>query len=326
MDTREQVKGAIDALYDHVFTAAALVAAGELGLLAALAEPRTLAQLAELGRSPPEMIERLLGVLVALGLARRDGDRFSAQPGLAEALAGRGKDFLRADLTATWLHAHQLVDAATQGSVTPGWHHTDPRLLQAQGTLSEGALGAFTERMFPMLDGLEAQLRKPGARMLDVGAGVAGLCRAFCAQFPSVRVVGLEPAPAPLAEARKNVAASPYADRIELRQQLVQDLPDRDAFDFVWLPQIFLPEEALDPGLAAIYRALKPGGYLLTLALSLTGDELRPALWRLRNTFSGGGVRSDELVAARLSAAGFERVVRVPIPAAYRPVVGRKPA
>jgi 23S rRNA G2445 N2-methylase RlmL len=53
----------------------------------------------------------------------------------------------------------------------------------------------------------------------------------LCRAFPALRVVGLEPAAAPLVQARANVAAAQLADRIALRQQGVEDLHDSEAFD-----------------------------------------------------------------------------------------------
>jgi len=51
--------------------------------------------------------------------------------------------------------------------------------------------------------------------------------------FPRLRVIGLEPQDAPLAEARRNVAAAKLGEHIELRAQRIEDLADREAFDLV---------------------------------------------------------------------------------------------
>ena len=63
----------------------------------------------------------------------------------------------------------------------------------------------------------------------------------MCRLFPTVRAVGLEPAQAPLALARRNVAGAGLEDRIELRGQRVEELADEEAFDVAWLPRASCP-------------------------------------------------------------------------------------
>jgi hypothetical protein len=58
----------------------------------------------------------------------------------------------------------------------------------------------------------------------------------------------LEPAAAPLAQARANVAAAQLADRIELRQQGVEQLQDSKAFDMAYVAQVFIPDGVSGPG------------------------------------------------------------------------------
>jgi predicted O-methyltransferase YrrM len=82
----------------------------------------------------------------------------------------------------------------------------------------------------------------------------------LCRSYPALRVVGLEPAAAPLAQARRNVEAANLADRIELRQQRVEDLGDTEAFDLAYVAQVFLPDAAFEAGLRNVWRALRPGG------------------------------------------------------------------
>src|SRR5439155_20735683 len=128
------------------------------------------------------------------------------------------------------------------------------------------------------------RMERPGAAALDVGTGVGAIAVALCRRFPDLRVVGLEPAQAPMAEARRNVIAAGLQDRIELRGQRVEALTDEAAYDFVFLPIVFLPTEVLRRGLAAVLRALKPGGWAGMGALGVSGDALAPALARLKAT------------------------------------------
>src|SRR5262245_17308566 len=71
------------------------------------------------------------------------------------------------------------------GQREQGWSHTDPELLQAAGEVSQ----AFAERLDQA--GLGEPLRRPGARFLDVGCGVARLGIAMARHFSGLSVVGI---------------------------------------------------------------------------------------------------------------------------------------
>jgi hypothetical protein len=127
--------------------------------------------------------------------------------------------------------------------------------LEAQGRSGKGAIPAMVQAIRQVPE-LAARLGQPWAASWTWGGVVAiELCRAF----PALRVVGLEPAPAPLARARRNVAAAQLADRIELRQQGVQALQDTEAFDLAYVAQVFIPDGVFAAGLARVWRALRPG-------------------------------------------------------------------
>jgi predicted O-methyltransferase YrrM len=174
---------------------------------------------------------------------------------------------------------------------------------------------------------LEARLRQPSASFLDVGVGVGVVAIELCRAFPALRVVGLEPAAAPLARARRNVAAAKLADRIELRQQGVEDLQDSEAFDLAYVAQVFIPDGVFEAGLANVWRALRPGGWLSMPAISAAGDDLEAALSRLRNRLWGGGVRLPEQVAEHAQAVGFTGVQVAPaLGGTLRAIVAQRPA
>ncbi len=175
---------------------------------------------------------------------------------------------------------------------------------------------------------LEARLHQPTARFLDVGVGVGVIAIELCRSYPALRVVGLEPAAAPLAQARRNVVAANLADRIELRQQRVEDLGDTEAFDLAYVAQVFLPDAAFEAGLRNVWRALRPGGWLSMPAISAAGGDLQAALSRLRNTLWGGGARLPEQVAETAQGLGFTAVQIVPagLVGTLRAIVAQRPA
>jgi SAM-dependent methyltransferase len=284
-----------------VWGIAAVAACAELGIVERLGEPTGAEPLAAEAGVSPQVAGRLLDMLVALGLAERRGTHYVATRALAE----RSPAMLAADGTATVLAAADLVRRAAERDLGDGgWRHTDPVVLQAQGTMSAGAV-AFLERfVFPNTPGIPERLAS-GATFLDVGAGVAAVSIELCRRFPRLRVVALEPAEAPLALGRANVAAAGLEKRIELRRLLVQDLDDVEAFDIAWLPVNFLPAPDVPAALERVHRALRPRGLLLSGTLGGGGGDIRAAAGRLRSVLWGGDAMTPDRVVTLLEAAGF---------------------
>jgi predicted O-methyltransferase YrrM len=137
-----------------------------------------------------------------------------------------------------------------EGTVGPeGWRFTDRGVVEAQGDLS----AAMAEKALPklrFLPGLVPALRKPGALLLDVGAGAAGVSLALCRRFPALRAVALEPAPASAAVARAKVAEAGLADRIEVRADRIERLSGGGASTSCSCPRCScrIPSSARRPG------------------------------------------------------------------------------
>ena len=326
---RQSAQQSITSLSASVWAFSTLAAALEAGLLERLTEPRGLSELSQQPGLQPSLIEGMLDLLVALGLLQRNDDLYRSTPDLLPLLQAPSREYLLADLRTTYLQSRQLIDAAKNHTPAAGWHHIDPDLLAAQGQGSTGApaVRQWVNMLFPRLDGLLERLQGPAADFLDVGTGVAAIALEMCRLFPTLRVVGLEPLAAPLAEARRAVARAGLENRIELRQQRIEDLADRGAFDLVWLPQMFLPRQALQHGVRASWAALRSGGWILLLAVSVPGMTLDAALWRLRNVLWGGDPTTPEQVAGLLTAADFTQVQILPTAPGSIPrlIVGQRP-
>src|SRR4051794_4823222 len=304
-----------------VWGVAVVGACAELGIVERLREPAGVEALAADTGVSSALVERLLGVLLALGLVERRGELYAATPELAQ----RSPSLLAADGAATLLQAADLLRRATARELTTdGWRHTDPAVLQAQGTMSAGAVSFLERYVFPSAPGIPERLTS-GATFLDVGAGVAAVSIELCRRFPRLRAVGLEPAEAPLALARRNVEAAGLGERLQLRRQLVQELDDADAFDIAWLPLNFLPHDVIPVALARVHRALRPGGLLLLATLGGGGEDLRSAAARLRSVLWGGEALAPERVAALLEAEGFSEIAVLDrMPSSLVPLTARR--
>jgi SAM-dependent methyltransferase len=323
--TEPSLQQSVTSLGDAVWALSALAAAVESGVVAALANGATVDTIAEQTKVPAAIIDRLIDVLQALGFAREEGGRVVLAADLAAAAAdGAALHALRDDLRRHLGQSHALVADAKAGRLSPGWHFEDADVIDAQGTFALVHTDAlFVRGLFPTLDGLVERLERPGARALDVGAGAAGSAIGFCRAYPALTVVGLEPREPSLAIGRRNVAEAGLSMRIELRPERVEDLRDEAAYDFVWLPQMFLDDSALAAALATCRRSLRAGGWLVSAWVSNDGGrDLGSALARLRNVAWGGRVRGPEAVGGVLAAAGLESVRWLPFGGGVMGLVG----
>ena len=165
--------------------------------------------------------------------------------------------------------------------------------------------------LFPHVPGLLDRLGSDSGAFLDVGAGVAAVSIAMCRQYPAHAGGRPGARAAPLALARRNVAGAGLEDRIELRDQRVEELAEEEAFDVAWLPASFLPADTFATALTAVHRALRPGGLLLTGALDGSGADGEAAVTRLRLALWGGENLAPAEVVAMIEAAGYVDVTAV---------------
>jgi SAM-dependent methyltransferase len=243
----------------------------------------------------PDVAARIDAVVSQLGV-----DVAQLTPEQARRLAMAARSFLL-----------QAADLLADPGRAPGWSYDDPVVLLSTGKLSAHFASIIAE-VAPSLEGLADALKRDGAAFLDVGAGVAALSIALCETWSGLRVVALDPWPPAIALAEQQVAASAFADRVDLRPIRIEDLPAGPAFDAAWLSGPFMAPDAIPAALARLHDALKPGGWLLFARYASPPDPLAEAVTRLRVVRSGGSVAGAEELGALLAAAGFEDVHEVP--------------
>jgi predicted O-methyltransferase YrrM len=303
----------IGQLTASVWAYSVLTGAMEAGVLDLLLQPMSAADLAARCGLDQTLLERMLDVLVALGLVRREGDTFVIADGLVPLLRA---PVAREAYFSVWrsesLQSCSFVQRARDHTLAPGWHFTDPAILHAQGNGGIILPQIIADRVAPVLPGLRDRLSAPTAAFLDVGTGVGRIAIEMCRRFPQLRVVGIDNREAPLAQAERAVAVAGLADRIELRRQAVEEVQDREAFDLAWLPQMFLSGEVFARGLRTVYEALRPGGWLLLASVARDGTDLAATVSRLQDTLYGGDARTAEQVAALAAEAGYANVRILP--------------
>ena len=315
----------LDDIADSTWALAVLAASAECGLLASISAPATAEEASEQAGMSVDLARRMLDVLVALDFAHRPGDEYVAAEAVRPMLTPDGLLQLRADLRTTFLQSRDLVDRAERHTLAPGWVHTDPHVLHAQGDSGRAAAHALAEQGILRLAGLADRLSAPTASFLDVGTGVGVIAIEMCHAYPQLRVVGLEPAQAPRREAIERVADAGLSDRIDIRAQALEALTDVECFDLAYVPQVFLPDEAFPSGIPLVWRALRPGGWVTLPVISAPGNDLGAALARLRNTLWGGGARFADEVAEAITRAGFIDVQVRHVGRTRSAIAGRRP-
>jgi 2-polyprenyl-3-methyl-5-hydroxy-6-metoxy-1,4-benzoquinol methylase len=194
----------------------------------------------------------------------------------------------------------------------PGWTHGESALLQSAGDVSAGFPPLLKTRIAPQLDGLSDRLAAPGAAFLDVGVGVAALSIAMVRQWPSLRVVGIDPWAPSLTIARRNVLSAGLAPRIELREIAGEDLAEFGAYDLAWIPSLFIPQRSIARIMQRAGQALRPGGWLLFPTLNPGDDPLVAATARFRTALWGGSSLSPDAATTLLREAGLIDVRLLP--------------
>ncbi|GAB3766841.1 SAM-dependent methyltransferase [Microlunatus parietis] len=279
-----------------------------------------LAALAPLTSGETETLDRDTGRLLAqAGLAVPDGDEYRPSPGLAELLASPDQ----ARFLNLLGNLRQMVTAA---SGVPGWSANDDQTLLAQGRASVAGTRLMLTTVIPGLPGLDSAIRAEGAAVLDIGVGAGGIAATLAGEFPGLRVVGIDVLDRAIRLATAQVEQAGVADRVELRLQDVAELTDDAAYEMIWLPGIFVPQQAVLAAIPRLHRALRPGGWLLVGALRDTDDPLWSAINRWRVVRDGGCPLTATEVIMELRQAGFTEITTPEVPrAAPALIAARRP-
>ena len=112
-----------------------------------------------------------------------------------------------------------------------------------------------------------------GTKVLDIGTGSGLIALMLAQRFPSSSILGIDIDEAAVSQARENVEASSFAERVEIRHCALQDLDTPDgAFDAVVCNPPFFEENLLPPDAsrsAARHTTSLPFNELITSAARL---------------------------------------------------------
>ncbi|WP_216207587.1 methyltransferase [Amycolatopsis aidingensis] len=320
MSTLDAPAAQLDLLAAVAFRAVG--AAARLGVFTELGErERTAGELAAGIGADEHALRLLLEVLVSSGYLTRTDGRYACAPStrkwLREGVAG---SFL--PTVSLWQHLlfelwDDLEDTVRAGRPAAdfyGWLEDHPgpaaQFQRMLGTLASWLSGEVTELV---------PVPERGGRLLDVGGGHARYSIAFCERHPGLRARVLD-LPAALAAGKEAVEAAGLGERVCLHAHdiLADDLGS--GYDVALLFNIVhgnRPEQnaAL---LAAVHRALRPGGVVAVLEqLTDAGSSTDPdavADEAMIRAFSlnlfhtqGGRIHDRAGIDAMLTGAGFRQ-------------------
>ncbi len=270
--------------------------------LAAVGAELTLMQAPEPGH--PDVVSALAAVSAAAGLADLH-ELTGPQRQMVTGLVRMG--------------LHQASDLLDDPGRPPGWTFTDSAILHGWGRGSMVVPAALVGAV-PELAAVRS--------FLDVGSGVGLLAVAAAGVWPQATVVGIDIWGPSLEAAAANVRAAGLGDRITVRDQDVVALDDVDAYDCAWFPTFFVTEAVLEAAMPRLYRALRPGGWLVLGRMAPPPDPLAQATSALRTIRGGGADYDAKRLVAALEAVGCTAVRVLPRqgPAPMEYVIGRRAA
>ncbi|MFD9722324.1 class I SAM-dependent methyltransferase [Streptomyces sp. NPDC059072] len=213
------------------------------------------------------------------------------------------------DLTAAFDHASRSYDALV--AANPGYHAHLRRSVRRLGLPGHGE----------------------GLRVLDLGCGTGASTAALRSVLPAADITAVDASAGMLARA----AAKPWAGGVRFVHAPAEHLAGAHVdgpFDAVFAAYLFRNLTDPDAVLGTVRAVLRPGGRLAVHEYSLSGRRTDRAVWTLvcrglvqpAATLLGDGplyrhlwrsvVHFDpaDRFAARLRAAGFDRVRALPLP------------
>jgi ubiquinone/menaquinone biosynthesis C-methylase UbiE len=158
----------------------------------------------------------------------------------------------------------------------------------------------------PLTEALARELAPPpGARLLDVGAGIGGPARHFAEAY-GCDVTGIDLTPAFVELATDLTARTGLADRVRFvtGSALAMPFPD-DAFDLASMFHVGMNIADKPTLFAEVARVLRPGGRFVVYDLMRTGDPALPWPMPWADDAATSFVETPARYRELLEAAGF---------------------
>ena len=260
----------------------------QLGWYAALHRegPATPAQLAARTATSARYAREWLEQQAVYGLLQVDGSgperSFVLPPSTAEVILDADSlsylGPLARMLAATGPKLPELLDAyRTGGGVS--WDDLGPDAREGQGAMNRPLFRHHLEAALRGVPGLDAILRRPGARILDVGCGLGWSTIALATAYPAAEVIGIDIDEPSVELARANASSAGVdADRLSFRTADGGGLGSAGesgfdiAFAFECVHDMPRPVDVL----TAVRAALRPEGALVVMDEAVAEEFVAP--------------------------------------------------
>ncbi len=228
------------------------------------------------------------GFLLAEGGEDAASRRFRLAPGVAEVLLDHSSLSYLEPLARMGAAAGAQIDALLEAYRTGGgvsWEQLGRHAREAQADMNRPWFAQLPS-VFGGIDRLDAALRRPDARIADVGAGGGWSSIALAQAYPHLRVVGFDIDEASVEMARRNAIDAGVDDRVQFLlcdAALVAEHGPFDAvFAFECLHDMPHPVEVL----AAARAAVGDGG-LVVIMDEATEERFTPNAGELERLLYG---------------------------------------
>jgi SAM-dependent methyltransferase len=250
---------------------ALLTGAVESGIISKLSEASTAQQVTIATGLEQGQINRILKALEAYGLVKQRHNVFELAPELKLLTSVDSPVPLIEALQVTKIRIRNLSNLALTGRDYTALQ-ADDVLSVAQSIISalsctRNFVGTAIGQMMPEVK----KLWQSGAHHLEAGCGVGNNLFQILTVYPKVTAVGVEIEKLTADEARRRADIFSVSDRVEIRQMDACSLTDEAVFDTAQWSQFFFPASCRPGALRAVFKAVKPGGYVfmpLLLAVS----------------------------------------------------------
>ncbi|MCC8471923.1 class I SAM-dependent methyltransferase [Xanthomonas phaseoli] len=243
-----------------------------------------------------------------------------ARMALGEALDVADEEQLAFALTMIEMALSEAMELFRNPDRGSNWEVVDVPALQAAGRASKSV---FTR--IQSIAETRPRMRKTfSGTFLDVGTGVAGIALEAARTCSDIRVDGIDIWEPALELARQNVAESPYANRVSVRNLDVSMLEEEKRYSLAWLPTMFLKRPIVEAALDRIARASVADAYLVAALYSRPNDPFLALMASLRTLRSGGEISDPAEIRAMMEARGYVDVEMSATPVATF-VFGRRP-
>lgn len=266
------------------------------GLLARLEVPHTPADLG----GDEALVTEVCKTLTLAGVLAETEGRYQVTPGFAAALDPAMMMPLRGVLEGLQARVEALQES--QGYDAAATAIAEGATLNPLSPVTEAVIGEWMQKYGSAIEW--------GERHCEFGCGVGGGLLFTLRLAPAMKGVGVERNPEVLERAQHAAELLGLSDRVEFRLGDVSEMADEHVFDTGFWSQSFFPEEDRGPALAAIRRALKPGGWLIVPGFEggEPTDSLGYHLNRLVFRTWGVPARSHAGLQAELEEHGFQVV------------------